>query len=293
MNSYVELVRRRLEDRTANLLENLEELPEAQLRFTMRIFGDCVDDETAAKLFAGYSEHMAESELREFAKRFVPAYTGYAIAELEEKKRDGERFEPPFLTREEYQEMSVREKWPRIAERPGEVLPAQLRREIAKAAMLLRPYMLSDPGFNESVLEFSLYFDLLDRLRLQPEARLRETASEIARRDRAGRGGGGDGRGGAPAEGDPRDGGRRGRPDGGPGGAPGAADGEIPAAGAAGIPPPGAEERAGPDVPEGSAALRHGPYRPADLGGSRPDRRSRSWKSILPSSRCLRRGCGS
>ncbi len=180
MNSYVELVRRRLEDRAANLLSNLEELPEAQLRFTMRIFGDCVDEETAKGLFAGYSEHLSEGELRNFAKTFVPAYTAYAVAELEEKKRDGERFEPPFLTREEYQEMAVREKWPRIADRVDQVAPDQLRREIARAAMLFRPYMLSDPGFNEGVLEFSLYFDLLERMRLQPEVRLREAASKIA-----------------------------------------------------------------------------------------------------------------
>jgi hypothetical protein len=181
VNSYVELVRRRLEDRTANLLANLDELPEAQLRFTMRIFGDCIDEETAGSLFAGYSEHLSEEELRNFARTFVPAYTEYAIAELEEKKKEGERFEPPFLTREEYQEMTVREKWPRIAERPDRVAPDQLCREIARAAMLFRPYMLSDPGFNEGVLEFSLYYDLLERLRLQPEARLRGAAPEIAR----------------------------------------------------------------------------------------------------------------
>jgi hypothetical protein len=180
MNSYVELVRRRLEDRTANLLGNLEQLPEAQLRFTMRVFGDCVDEEAASSLFAGYSEHLTEGELRNFAHAFIPAYTEYAIAELEEKKKDGERFEPPFLTQEEYQEMTVREKWPRIAEHLGQVTPLQLRREIARTAMLFRPYMLSDPGFNEGVLEFSLYFDLLDRLRLLPEARLREAASAIA-----------------------------------------------------------------------------------------------------------------
>ncbi len=181
MDGYVELVRRRLEDRTANILSNLDDLPEAQLRFTMRIFGDCLDETAAGEMLAGYSEHMAEGELREFARSFVPAYTGYAIAELEEKKKDGERFDPPFLTQEEYQEMSVREKWPRIAGRLERVPPLQLRREIARAAMLFRPYMLSDPGFNEGVLEFSLYYELLDRMRLQPEVRLREAAAEIAR----------------------------------------------------------------------------------------------------------------
>ncbi len=181
MNSYVELVRRRLEDRTANLLGNLEELPEAQLRFTMRIFGDCVDEETARRMFSGYSEHLSEGELRNFAREFIPAYTEYAIAELEGKKKDGDRFEPPFLTQEEYQEMAVREKWARIADRLEQVSSLQLRRELARSAMLFRPYMISDPSFNEGVLEFSLYFDLLERLRPLTEERLREAAAAVSR----------------------------------------------------------------------------------------------------------------
>jgi hypothetical protein len=180
LKSYVELVRRRFEDRTANLLGNLDALPEAQLRYTMRIFGDCIDEEARGRMFVGYSEHLTEGELRNFARSFVPAYTEYAIAELEEKKRGGERFEPPFLTQEEYQEMALREKWPRIAAAPDAVPPLQLRREIARAAMLFRPYMLSDPGFNEGVLEFSLYYDLLERLRSLSEATLRGAAREIA-----------------------------------------------------------------------------------------------------------------
>ena len=182
MKSYVDLVRRRLEDRANNIIGNLERYMEPQLRFTMRIFGDCLDDETRGAMFSGYSEHLAEQELRAFAADFVPAYTAYAIAELEDKKKGGERHEPPFLTQEEYQEMAVREKWPRIAEHMDGVTPLQLRREIARAAMLFLPGMLSDPGFNEGVLEFSLYFDLLQRLRSVSDRRLREAAGEIAPR---------------------------------------------------------------------------------------------------------------
>ena len=182
MNSYVELVRRRLEDRGNNVVGNLERFMEPQLRFTMRIFGDCLDEETRDTMFKGYSEHMTEQELRTFAADFVPAYTRYAVAELEEKKKGGDRHDPPFLTQEEYQEMAVREKWPRIAEHTDGMTPLQLRREVARAAMLFRPYMLSDPGFNEGVLEFSLYFDLLQRLRSVSETRLRAAAAEIAPR---------------------------------------------------------------------------------------------------------------
>lgn len=180
MKTYLELVRHRLEDRGNNILGNLDRLGEAQLRFTVRIFGDCLDEEARATLFGNYSEYWTESELREFVKHFVPAYTEYAVAELEEKKRDGERFDPPWLTQEEYQEMALREKWPRIAAHLEDVTSLQLRREIAKAGLLLDPGMLSDPGFNEGVLEFALYFDLQDRLGRLPEEALRRLAAAVA-----------------------------------------------------------------------------------------------------------------
>jgi hypothetical protein len=180
MESYVDLVRHRFEDRNANIMANLEKLSDWHLRFTMRIFGDCIDEEKRKELLGNYTEYWMDSELREFARNFLPAYSEYAIAELEEKKKDGERFDPPWLTQEEYQEMAVREKWPKIAKHLADVAPLQLRREIARAGMLFRPYMLSDPGFNEGVLEFALYFDLLDRLaKLSPEE-LRAAGVEIA-----------------------------------------------------------------------------------------------------------------
>ena len=186
METYVEMVRRRLGDRDNNILVNLDQLGDWTLRFTVRIFGDCLDEEKRKELFGNYTEYWTESELREFVRNFLPAYTEYALAELLEKKKDGERFDPPWLTQEEYQEMAVREKWPKIAAHLGQMTPLQLRREIAKAGLLFRPYMLSDPGFNEGVLEFTLYFDLLERLeKLSPEE-LRAVAGDIAKRiDRA------------------------------------------------------------------------------------------------------------
>lgn len=180
IESYVELVRHRLIDRSQNIMGNMDKLGDWHLRFTMRIFGDCLDEAKRKELLGGYTEYKDESELREFARSFVPAYTEYAVAELEEKKKDGERFDPPFLTLEEYQEMSVREKWPKIARCLDDVAPLQLRREIARTAMLFRPYMLADPGFNEGVLEFVLYFDLLARLEERSVEDLRAAAREIA-----------------------------------------------------------------------------------------------------------------
>jgi hypothetical protein len=180
MQSYVDLVRHRFEDRNANIMGNLDRLSDWHLRFTVRLFGDCLDDEKRKELLGNYTEYGMDPELREFLRSFLPAYLEYAIAEMVEKKKGGERFEPPWLTQEEYQEMAVREKWPKIAACLEHVTPLQLRREIARAGMLFRPYMLSDPGFNEGVLEFALYFDLLDRLAGLSAAELRAVAGEIA-----------------------------------------------------------------------------------------------------------------
>lgn len=180
IESYIELVRHRLFNRNDNIVTNLDRLEDWHLRFTMRIFGDCLDEAKREALLAGYTEYLADKELREFARVFVPAYTAYAVTELEEKKKDGEIFDPPHLTQEEYQEMAVREKWPKIARCLADVAPLQLRREIARMGMLFRPYMLSDPGFNEGVLEFVLYFDLLARLGERSDEELRAAAREIA-----------------------------------------------------------------------------------------------------------------
>ncbi len=180
IESYVELVLRRLEDRSANIMAHLDQFVDGNLRFTMRIFGDCLDEGARARLLEGYSEYLTEKELRSFAGKFIPAYTEYAIAELLEKKKEGERFDPPYLTQEEYQEMAVREKWPKIAEHLEDVAPLQLRREIARIGMLFRPHLLSDPGFNEGVLEFALYFDILERLEKVPLDDLQAAALGIA-----------------------------------------------------------------------------------------------------------------
>jgi hypothetical protein len=180
MESYVELVHQRIEDRTANVLLNIEKFGDVQLRFTVRLFADCLDEETRQRLLGNYSEYLTSSEIRDFVKGFLPPYTEYALAELAEKKRDGERFDPPWLTQEEYQEMTVREKWPRIAANLKDVTPLQIRRELGKAGLLFRPYMLSDPGFNEGALEFAVYFDLVDRLGPVPAETLRYVAASVA-----------------------------------------------------------------------------------------------------------------
>src|SRR4030067_1570207 len=68
IESYRELGRHRLEDRSANIRANLEKLGEGHLRFTMRIFGDCLEEEGRGKLLKEYTEYRTEKARPAWAK---------------------------------------------------------------------------------------------------------------------------------------------------------------------------------------------------------------------------------
>lgn len=178
--TYRSLVSQRLKNREGNIMSNLSDLMEDQLRFTVRIFADCMEEADMERFLDGYSEYMIEDKLRAFVGDFVPEYTAYAILELEAKKATSEGFAPDQITGEELQEMSIIEKWPRLSEKKEAFSILRLRREIAKLALLLRPYMLSDPGWNESLLEFAIYFDIQEKLKSLSDEELHGAVEEIA-----------------------------------------------------------------------------------------------------------------
>ncbi len=180
--SYKDLVARRLKEREKNIMANISKLEEDQLRFTVRIFADCMEEEDEKRFLDGYSEYLPTEELRKFVEEFVPEYTAYATRELEEKKKRGEDFEPEHITGEELQEMALKEKWPKIGSKPEAFSKRKLVREIAKVGLCLRPYMITDPGWNESVLEYSLYYELQEKLQKLPDDDLRSAAEEISER---------------------------------------------------------------------------------------------------------------
>jgi hypothetical protein len=178
--TYRSLVSPRLKNREGNILSNLPQMVEGQLRFTVRIFADCMEEEDIGHFLEGYSEYMVEDKLRDFVGDFVPKYTAYAIAELEARKEKSEGFAPEQITGEELQEMAIVEKWPKLEKNPAVFSNLRLRREISKLALLLRPYMLTDPGWNESLLEFSLYFDIQEKLKGLSDQELHGAVGKIA-----------------------------------------------------------------------------------------------------------------
>jgi hypothetical protein len=178
--TYRSLVSKRLKDREGNIMAKLSELDDGQLRFTVRIFADCMEEADMERFLDGYSEYMVEDKLLDFVGDFVPEYTSYAVSELEAKKAASEGFAPEQITGEELQEMSIVEKWPKLAEKTEVFSRLKLRREIAKLALLLRPYMLTDPGWNESLLEFAIYFDIQEKLKGLSDEVLHTAVKEIA-----------------------------------------------------------------------------------------------------------------
>ncbi len=177
--TYSSLVSGRLKKREKNIMGTLEDMLEDQMRFTVRIFADCMEEEEMTRFLAGYSEYLVEDEMREIIEEFVPKYTEYALSELEAKKRESEDFDAEHLTGEELQEMAIKEKWPRIAEKPEVFSHLRLIREIAKLALCVRPYMLTDPGWNESLLEYALYFEIQDSMRGKNRGELHDMVGEI------------------------------------------------------------------------------------------------------------------
>lgn len=178
--TYRTLVTRRLTSREGNIMSKLPDMDESHLRFTVRIFADCMEEEDMERFLEGYSEYMVEEQMTVFVEEFVPKYTEYAISELEARKKRSEGFAPDQITGEELQEMAIKEKWPKLAEKPEAFSNLRLRREIAKLALCLRPYMLSDPAWNESLLEFALYFDIQEKLKELSEDEIHHAVMRIA-----------------------------------------------------------------------------------------------------------------
>jgi hypothetical protein len=93
-------------------------------------------------------------QTRQVVEGFIPRYTEHALAALEGKRLTQGTSLRDF-TDEELQGMSAAEKWGLLPGDPSALHPYQLRR---------------DPGLGEAAVEFSGYFDLLERLAGIPEA---------------------------------------------------------------------------------------------------------------------------
>jgi hypothetical protein len=160
----IESQRRYIERRADELLERIPFMGDAELRWTVRVFRDCLSTAAQEEMLRDYSEYLELHQMRQVVKSFIPRYTDHALEELEAKRfttatslRD--------MTDEELQAMSAAEKWRLLADDPNSLDPHQVRRELARLFVCHNFDLFHDPGLGEAAVEFNLYLDLLEQLR--------------------------------------------------------------------------------------------------------------------------------
>ncbi len=159
----IESQRRYIERRADELLERIPFMGDAELRWTVRVFRDCLSTAAQEEMLRDYSEYLELHQMRQVVKSFIPRYTEHALEALEAK-----RFTPATnlrdMTDEELQAMSAAEKWSLLANDSSSLDAHQVRRELARLFICHNFDLFHDPGLGEAAVEFNVYLDLLERL---------------------------------------------------------------------------------------------------------------------------------
>ncbi|MFI5342086.1 MAG: hypothetical protein ACHQ7N_19890 [Candidatus Methylomirabilales bacterium] len=167
--SRIESQRRFIRQRAKELLARVDRMDDEELRWTVRVFADCLSPEKRRENLGAYSEHWPVDQLRRFVPTFIQRYTDLALEELKAKESSqGTRL--PDLTEEELQSMSLAEKWHLLAKDPGGLRPDQLRRELARLFMCKSFDLFHDTGLSEAAVEFPAYHRVREALERQPDA---------------------------------------------------------------------------------------------------------------------------
>jgi hypothetical protein len=167
--SRIESQRRFVQERAKALLERVDQMDDEELRWTVRVFADCLSPDQRRANLGTYSEHWPVDRLRHFIPTFIQQYTDLALEDLNAKEGSaGTRL--PDLTEEELQSMSLAEKWYLLAREPGGLRTDQLRRELARLFMCKSFDLFHDTGLSEAAVEFPAYHRVSEALERQPDA---------------------------------------------------------------------------------------------------------------------------
>jgi len=167
--SPIESQRRFIRQRAEELLARVDRMDDEELRWTVRVFADCLSPEQRRENLGTYSEHWPVDQLRRFVPTFIRHYTDLALEELKAKESSqGSRLAQ--LTEEELQSMSLAEKWHLLAKDPGGLRPDQLRRELARLFMCKSFDLFHDAGLSEAAVEFPAYHQVREALERQLDA---------------------------------------------------------------------------------------------------------------------------
>ena len=167
--SKFESQRRFIQERSKDLLARVVRMDDEELRWTVRVFVDCLSPEQREASLGAYSEHWEPERLRRFVSTFIRRYTDLALEDLR-AKAGGSGTRLADLTEEELQNMSMAEKWSLLAADPSGLRPYQQRRELARLFMCKSHDLFHDAGLSEAAVEFPAYHRVRDALEAQPEA---------------------------------------------------------------------------------------------------------------------------
>jgi hypothetical protein len=167
--SRTESQRRFIQQRAQELLQRVDQMDDEELRWTVRVFADCLSPDQRSANLGAYSEHWSVDQLRRFVPAFIRQYTDLALADLEAKEgTPGTRLAD--LTDEELQSMSLAEKCFLLAKDPGGLRPDQLCRELARLFMCKSFDLFHDTGLSEAAVEFPAYHRVREALEAEPDA---------------------------------------------------------------------------------------------------------------------------
>ncbi len=159
----IEQMRRYLRSREEELLAKINEMSEEQLRWTVRLFADCLDETGRALCLKDYSEYLPPERMQAYVASFIPQYTQLALADLDFKAQiEGTGLNS--LTEEELQNMSCAEKWRLVASDPEAHRLSQIQRELARLLFCSSYDLYRDPSLPMAAIEFPSYFEIHESL---------------------------------------------------------------------------------------------------------------------------------
>lgn len=164
-------MRRYLLAREAELLAQLPSMGDEELRWTVRLFADCLDEASKALLLKGYSEYLPLDAMRAVVATFIPHYTRLALQDLDAKTSIAEEGLKRF-TDEELQGMSSTEKWRLLAKDPEALTSSQVAGELARLLFCRTPDLSLDPSLPLAAIEYPAYFEVQEALAALPEETL-------------------------------------------------------------------------------------------------------------------------
>ena len=179
-HARIELKRRHIRQRAEELLGRLDRMDDEELRWTVRVFADCLPPEQRAACLGPYEERWALDARRAFLAAFIPRYTQLALANLDRAEAAGD---PGLaaLTEEDLQSMSLAEKWSHLIGNPTGLHPDQWRRELARLFMCKSFDLFHDAGLCEAVVEYPAYHRVRDGLETNSDAAVAHLVDLVVR----------------------------------------------------------------------------------------------------------------